>query len=952
MLTQDIRESGRQNARLLARDRERAAIDQFVDNIRRGPGGALVVRGEPGIGKTALVGQALAAARDVRQLRVVGREFEVDFDFAALHQLCAPILEDICHLEKGHRAALEHVFALAEGQAVDRLRVGLAIRALFAAVTELTPCLCVVDDAQWLDQSSAEVLAFVARRIGAERFGLLIMVRDPLETRLFQGLPQICLPGLGDRDARSLLAAEIRAPLDPRIRNRIIAEARGNPLALLELPRSVTPADLAGGYMLPDRLPVSGVIEESFKTRLAQLPKATQQLLLVAASEPIGDPILTWRAADLLGINRDAIHAAEAAGLLKIDHRVTFSHPLARSATYRAASPAQRRSVHLALANVTDAAVDPDRRAWHRAQASHAPDESVAAELVRSATRARSRGGVAAAAAFLERAVALTPDTGDRTQRMLDAAQAKYEAGATATAYSLLVCAEDGPLDADRSAMSRVLRGRLAFTSGKGDAPDHLLAGANMLSDLRNDQAWEIYLEAFAAGLWAGRFADGNVLERVASTVRSKLRPDVPIRPITLLLKGLTAQALDSHTAAVPLLRRAVHAFLHDDLSPSDARWLWLACSSSTDIWDEHSWRDLAERQIDFFRHEGILSSLPIALHYRALAHVHAGEFNEAGSLVEEARAVAAAGGAGGVSCAELLLSAWLGDTTLTSTVIEQSTKEAHDRGEGRTLTAVELAAAVLYNGRGQYPQALASLKQAGELDEPGLRSYVPVELIEAAVRSGANTVAAEALERLTERTCASDSAWACGMEVRSRALLTDDSQAEVLYKDAITSLELTQAKGHLARARLIYGEWLRRQGRRVDARSVLRAAHDSFLDIGVQGFANRAARELRATGEVPLRRSAEATTALTAQEFCVAELVSTGATTKEIAAELFLSPRTVDAHLRNIFKKLGLTSRRELRAHRFSEVKANSYARPVEHDNPSTPQVAARLPHRGLAGR
>lgn len=904
-------------------------VDRVLERAREQQGSVLVIDGEAGIGKTALLESALTAAADLRPLRVAGREFEVDLAFAALHQLCVPLLDGIDQLPEAHRAALEQVFGLREGDVVDVRSVGLAVIGLLSAAKGDAPQVYVIDDVQWLDEESAQVLDLVARRVDGEQFALLLAVRDLAETRRWQGLPSLTLGPLAEDEARGLLAAEMRAPLDPRVLDRILAEAGGNPLALIELLRTVRPADLAGGYMLPDQRPTSSVIEASFRARLAALPGATQQLLLIAAAEPLGDLTVLWDAAELVGLPREAAAPAEDAELLDVGDRVTFSHPLVRSAIYRAASGAQRRTAHGALAEVTDMDTDPDRRAWHQAQAAHGPDEWVALALLRSATRARARGGVAAAAAFLERAASLTPDAHRRAQRMLDAAQAKHDAGAVDVAYTLLARAEDGPLDAAETAAARILRGRLAFTSGRGDAPDHLVAGAELLSELGSSQTREIYLEAFAAGLWVGRFAAPDAITRVARAVRAAPSATDPTGPLDLLLEGLAVKALEGHAAAVPYLRRAVDAFLAERLRPDETRWLWVACSVATYLWDERSWRALAERQVDYFRHDGILFALPIALHYRALAHVHAGEFKAAEALVDEAYAVAAAGGAGGVSCAHLLLSAWRGDAALTALVIEDSTQQAHTRREGRTLTSVELAAAVLHNGNGRYDAAFEAIAGAAQYDELGLQSYVPIELIEAAVRSGHRTVAAETLERLIARVDASGSRWAHGMALRSRALLAQDRQAEGFYREAIDALMHTDATPHLARVRLLYGEWLRRQGRRIDARSELRSAHEELTAIGAAGFAGRAARELRATGEIPMRRSGRAVVELTAQEVCIADRVSAGATTKEIASELFLSPRTVDAHLRNIFKKLGLVSRRELHGRQLSDLITAASANP-----------------------
>ena len=420
----------------------------------------LVVRGEAGIGKTALLSYVLQRASGCRTTRAVGVESEMELAFAGLHQLCAPFLDRLDRLPEPQRNALGTAFGLQSGDTPDRFLVGLALLSLLSDVAEEQPLVCVVDDIQWLDHASTQALAFTARRLAAESVAMVFAVRETAAEDHLAGLAEMVVPGLADSAARAVLLSVVTGPMDERVRDRIVAETRGNPLALLELPRGLTPQELAGGFGLPDSPALSGRIEDSFRRRLEPLPPTTRQLLLVAAAEPVGDPVLVWRAAGQLGIEIDAASPAAEAGLVDFSGQVRFRHPLVRSAVYRAAAPAERRKVHQALADATDPDADPDRRAWHRAHATSGPDEEVAGELERSADRAQTRGGLAAAAAFLEEATRLTPDPAHRAQRALAAAQAQHQSGAPDAALALLAVAESGPLDDLQRARVGLLRAR------------------------------------------------------------------------------------------------------------------------------------------------------------------------------------------------------------------------------------------------------------------------------------------------------------------------------------------------------------------------------------------------------------------------------------------------------------------------------------------------------------
>jgi DNA-binding CsgD family transcriptional regulator len=891
------------------------ALDRLLEAAHAGGSAVLVLRGEAGIGKTALLGYAAERAEGWRVLRASGVESEMELPFAGVQQLCAPLLEGLTRLPAPQREALMTAFGLSAGARPDRFLVGLAVLSLLSDAAEEQPLLGLIDDAQWLDRSSAQVLAFVARRLEADSIVLLFAERGRGELDDLVGLRDLQLDGLTEAHARELLASVLTGPLDERVRERLIAETRGNPLALLELPHGLPPAELAGGFAFDSELPLPGRIEESFRQRAERLPADSRRLMLVAAAEPVGDPTLLWGAAERLDLGPEAAGPAEAAGLLTIGARVTFRHPLLRSAIYRAASPEERRSAHQALAATTDPRIDPDRRAWHRAQAALLPDEDVAAELERSADRARARGGLAAAAAFLERAAALTPDPASRARRTLTAAQIKHEAGAPTAALKLLAAAEEGPLDELQRARLERLRGQLAFALRRGsDAPPLLLAAARRLEPVNAELARETYLEALAAAIFAGRLGSARGMQDVAEAARASPPAQQPARTIDLLLDGLASRFTDGYAAGVPQLRRALEAMSRDEgHSEDDIRWLWLACRIAPDLWEDEAWHELAMRQLQLARDAGALSVLPLAATYRAGVHVHAGEFAAAAALIEEADAITEATGNAPLGYTSLVLAAWRGHEAHALELIEASRKDAAGRGEGRAITLAEYATAVLYNGLGRYREALAAAQRASEHEDLGLFGWALIELVEAAARSREPQFGADALERLSERTRLSGTDWALGIEARSRALLREGQSAEVLYLEATERLGRCRIKVHLARAQLLYGEWLRRENRRIDARETLRAAHELFTTMGADAFAERTARELLATGERARKRTADTRGQLTAQETQIAELAREGHSNPEIGAQLFISPRTVEYHLHKVFTKLEISSRNEL---------------------------------------
>ncbi|HEY2437108.1 MAG TPA: LuxR C-terminal-related transcriptional regulator [Solirubrobacteraceae bacterium] len=909
---------------------EREVLERLLEGVRGGQSRVLVMTGEPGVGKTALLEFAIGSASGFRLARAVGVESEMELPFAALQQLCAPLLDRLDRLPVPQRDALQVAFGLSAGDAPDRFWVGLAVLSLFSDAAEEQPLLCVVDDAQWLDRSSAQALGFVARRLLAESVALVLATRDPGEE--LEGLQKLVLEGLPTGDAHALLGSAVRVPLDEQVRERIVAETRGNPLALLELPRALTPVELAGGFGLPDAPGLSGRIEDSFRRRLGSLSADTQRLLLVAAAEPVGDPVLVWRAAGRLGIGLEA--AADTDGLLGIGTRVTFRHPLVRSAVYRAASPDQRRAVHRALADATDSEVDPDRRAWHLAQSTPGPDEDVASELERSAGRAQARGGLAAAAAFLERAAALTPEPARRAKRALAAAQAEYQAGAFDASLGLLATAQAGPLDELQLAEVDLLHGQIAFASSRGsDAPPLLLKAARRLEPLDGRLAGETYLEALTAALLPGRpDSRGSVLE-IARAARAAPRSSEPARASDLVLDGMARLITDGLDAAKPALRRALNALRRDDISREEGlRWSWIACGAAALLWDDEAWDAISMRFVQLARDAGALTVLPLALTTRTGMQLFAGDCAMAASLVEELAAVNEATGSSFAPYAELALLAFQGREPEASRLIQAATKEGVRRGDGQGLTFIQWTTAVLHNGLGRHQEAMAAAEQAAE-DERDLwfSTWGVVELIEAAARSGKLELADDALGRLSHTTAAGGTDWAHGIEARSRALVTEGKAAAPLYREAIEALERTRVRGELARAHLVYGEWLHSEGRRADAREQLRRSRELFLKFGMEAFAERARVELEATGERARKRTVEARDELTSQEAQISRLAADGATNQEIAAQLFISPSTVDYHLRKAFRKLGVKSRHQLKQH---VLQPGVHARPAARED------------------
>lgn len=910
---------------LRGRTLECRALDELIDGVRSNSQ-VLVLRGEAGVGKSALLDYAAARAEGFRTTRVVGVESDMELAFAGLQQLCAPLLVHLDELPEPQRGALDVAFGRGSGTVPDRFLVGLAVLSLLAAAANDRPLLCIVDDAQWLDQVSMQTLGFVARRLLAEPVAIVFAVRDRPD--VLAGLPELDVTGLSDADARELLDSVMPAGIDPRVRDRIAAETRGIPLAIVEVPRSASATELAGGFWITGKRSSTAAIEEEFARRIKALPLQTQRLLVVAAAEPTGDAALFLRTAAALEIPVDALGPAEGAGVIEFGPRMHFHHPLMRSAAYRAADLTERRVVHRALAAATDPVADPDRRAWHAANAAQGPDDAVAAELEASANRAAGRGGVVAAAALLERAVALTADPALRGARAIAAAHAKRDAATPEAAYDLLAIADLALLSELQRAQVVRMRAQLQFTRSRAGAPGAprtseaaalLLSAAKGLEGLDDELARETYLEALTAAMYAGRLGEPELLSEIAEAGRAAVSHVATLqRPIDFLLSGMTSRILDGPGAGSAHLRTAMESWnAHAQNATGPVRqWPFPIAQESAahELWDDTVLQQIAADMVRRARDGGALAVLPSALVYRAGVHVYTGEFTAAAALLEEADAITAATGYTPMKYHSLTLAAWRGVPDAAIELIDAAAADGYAKGEGRLIGVSGFTAAVLFNGLGRYQQALEAAQSCCEYEDLGFYGWGLFELIEAAVHVGDRDTAAAALPRLEQRAGSSGTEWGLGAVAAARALLASDDHAEQFFVEALERLEAAHVGPHVARTRLSYGEWLRRSNRRTDARTQLGEAYEQFTGMGAVAFAERARRELTVTGEKVRKQPVASGADLTAQEAQVARLAADGHTNLEIGAQLFISPHTVEWHLRKVFVKLGITSRRQLR--------------------------------------
>lgn len=908
-------------AALVGRRGEQRVVAELLAGMRQGRSGTLVIRGEPGIGKTALLADMLKLESDARVITLSGAESEMELAYAGVQQICAPFVDRLDALPDLQNYALQAALGLrraaAEGTP-DPLLVGLALLTLLGEAASERPIVCVVDDAQWVDTASLDALGFVARRLLADPIAVLFAVRKSGAERQLGGLPELELDGLDDADARALLDEMVPGRWDERVRENLLAEAGGNPLALMELHRALDPVELAGGYGLASATSRTLRISSSFEGRIRELPSETVLLMLIAATESVGRPDWLWAAAESLGLDASVAAPAEEAGLITVFNGICFGHPLIRSAVYRTAPISARRRVHAALARVITGSAAEDHRAWHSARAAAQPDEQIAVTLLAASERARVRGGVAAAAAFLALAADLTPDSDLRVHRRLDAANAKLDAGAPAAASELMVSASAENDTESIAARIALLRAKLAFVINRGrDAPPLLQAAAERLARVDPPLARETHLEAMVAALSVGGLSttDRVMTRSVAEAARSAPAAQEPPRAVDLLLDGLAVRLTDGYVAAAPLLGRALQEYLREDEAGlADPRWHYLTHRVCLDLFDRAAGKVLVARQIETLRTAGELNVLPAALYQYAGLCITDGLFSQATGLVVEAEAIMAATGATPLASIRPYLAAYRGQEALCRTLVQSAIDEATVRGQGGEVTVALVAKAILHNSLGQYGEALEACAAAAQFDDTGYYGYVLVEMIEAATRCGEGQIAADALARLTQRAEASRTDTALGLAARSAALVAgDDPSAEAHYQRAISLLEHGYAL-YAVRTRLVYGEWLRRVRRRRDARVELRIAYDSFAAMGVEGFADRARRELTVAGETVNTGPAGRAVELTAQESHIAQLARSGHTTSEIAGQLFLSPRTVEWHLSRIFAKLGIASRRDLR--------------------------------------
>jgi DNA-binding CsgD family transcriptional regulator len=904
---------------LLGRNGERETLDRLLESVRHGQSAVLVVRGEAGVGKTALLQYCAQQATGFRIAEIAGVEAEMELPFAALQQLCAPMFDRLDALAEPQRDALKVALGLSPGDTPAPFLVALAALSLLSAVAEEQPLFCVVDDAQWLDGASRQVLGFVARRLEAESVAIVLAAREPWDSHEFEGLPSSALAGLDDGDARALLMRVIPGRLDDRVRDRILAETRGNPLALLELPQGMSAAELAGGFKLPAVGDLPGQIEGHYSRLVSAMSEATQKLMLLAAADPVGNATLVWHAAQTLGIDSSALGPAENADLLEIGAGVRFRHPLVRSAVYRSAAVEERRAVHLALAKATDRELDPDRRAWHMAAATPGPDEEVATELERSAGRAQARGGLAAAAAFLKRAVALTSDPKRRTDRALAAADLGVRAGGFDAAREMMAAAEVGPLDELQRARLDLVRAEASYSESRGSgAPALLLRAAKSLEPLDPQLARETYLDAWSSALFAGGLATSASLHEVSREAQAaQTPPPEGQRPSDALLEGFSLAFTQGRSAAAPVLQKAATGYLDADVSIEEAlRWGWLATAAAVMVWDYQTCLAVARRGVELAREAGALTVLAVSVNVLAQAHSLGGEFGRAKMLVAEADNVTEATHARVAPYGGLVLAGFEGRADQASSLIDATIKEFTAGGQGTAVQYARWSRSVLLNGEGRYAEAMVAAQEASD-DTPELfvSVWAAIELVEAARRCDDAELANSALERVVAATAVAPTDWALGIAARCRALLSDGEAADGLYRDAIERLGRTPLRPEFARAHLLYGEWLRRENRRVDARAHLRRADELFTAIGMEAFAERTRRELVATGGKVRKRTVEDRDELTAQEWQIARLARDGLSNPEIGARLFLSSRTVEWHLGKVFSKLGIRTRRELAA-------------------------------------
>ena len=898
---------------LVGRTAERARLEQEIQKARGGNAAILVLRGSQGLGKTALLDHAVSQASGFRVIRTRAVASETLLSYATLQVLCAQLLNDAGQLPSVQRDALAIAMGQLGGSDPDPFLVGLATLNLLAAAAASRPLLCVIDDAQWLDPPSAQALAFVARRLESKPVILLFATRNQADVGALHGLPDLRLQGLPHVDSRLLLTRSVPGPIDPIVADRIVEETRGNPLALLELSRAASPAEIAGGFGMSPSRDVSPRIGEELLQQVLALPPQSRQLLLAAAAEPLGDPRSLWRAAAELQLPRTAAGPLRSDGLLSFAPRVVFRRPLLRFAVYQLATDEERRHVHFALALATDPARDPDHHLWHLAHAADGPDEGLASELERLAPVAGRRGGLPAAAAFLELATVLTLHPGRLADRAIAAAEAKRAAGADHDAERLLSTAQMYPLDDEQQGRLERLRAHIS----PGGNPETLVEAARRMQAVRPDLALTTYLEALEGAMAAGRLQPAG---RSAEIAEAALMAPPTSRPTASdrLLDGLATRLTRGREESHKPLADALEAFRTTDLSDRDAPWFGLASRVAADLWDDDGWDAFSRRAVQHAKDSGAVADLSAALDRHAVAEVQFGGFSVASHLLAEIRGRREHHGTRSSGYTHRCCSPHgVAGVSRRAGMLEAARRDALSRSDGLAVTVGALSAAVLFAGQGRYDDALQSAREAvedtGGPDEFEYRNWALAELVEAAARTGDLAEASLALRRLEDRTRGSASQWALGTRALLRALISDDDDAERWYREAVDRLAQCRVRTQLARAQLLYGEWLRRRGRRSDARVPLRAAWNLLTAIGAAAFTERAHRELLATGERAQARSVVASRELTPQEIRIAAMARDGLSNPAIGARIFVSPRTVEYHLGKVFAKLGISGRGEL---------------------------------------
>jgi DNA-binding CsgD family transcriptional regulator len=901
---------------LIGRSEETAQLNALLQQVRGGLGGAVVLRGEAGIGKTALLNALVDAAGDLSAVRLEGVESEMQLGYAALHRLVRPYLYRLEHLPEPQRDALESAFGLTSLAPADRFMVGLAALSLLGDVAKDEPLLIVVDDAQWLDRESVAALVFVARRLHADGVALVFAVRESLEIgAVFQGVPELRINGLDEESARHLLTATVAAPVSYQVAGRIIAVTRGNPLALVELSSELTSDHLIEHAPLPDPLPIGELIEARFLRQVRQLPDETQTILLVAAADPVGDPDTLWRAAEALGLSAAAVAPASDSGLLVLEPRVEFRHPLVRSAVYGGATAADRRRVHHALAAVMDVERDPDRRALHMAAGALGPDEDLAAALEQSAAQARARGGYIAESSFLVRAASLTPDRQRKADRLLLAAHAAFLAGNAGYSESLLEEARPhlgGPFE---RAQAQRLDGRLRQPLGQSRlAPSLLLGAARAFGPIDRVLSHHSLIEAFVACGASLQFTEGTTEPEIAQTALESLSAQSTLTTkADLLLKGVALRHAGTYADAVPAMREAVRAYATMSFEEL-TRWTALGAPLANELWDEGGLRSTLERLAGAARALGALSALQVVLIGLAAIEVRAGLFMAARERYSELQDVSLAIGdyVEHYALFDVDLLSWQGDEQAPSKAAQLVEFGTAFRAAA-TIHYANLSLSIFDLAEGRYEKALAAAQSVVDADAMGYSCQALPTVVEAAMRCNDREAATGALACLTEQAIASGTSWGLGLVARCRALVADGSSAEALYEEALDHLGKTSWRTEVARTHLLFGEWLRRQRRRTEAREQLRRAYEMFDTMGARAFSERARVELLATGERARTRRVETAHDLTSRELQIARLAAQRATSREIAGQLFISANTVDYHLRKVFQKLGVNSRRDL---------------------------------------